>query len=94
MVSIAFHTCGTDCPAYGTTKGGVNACFFGYTGRSFQGAVVNGQACIHTVDRKLLRSLKGKLKLTEAKLEDVQIHRSDLRELVRDLEVVLSMKGT
>lgn len=91
--SVPFHTCGTECPAYGETKAGRAACFFGHSGRAFKGSVASGQACIHTVDRKLLRNLRGALRRAEDKLEKTHWHRDDLRELVKTLEVVLSHKG-
>ncbi len=94
MTGVPFHTCGAECPAYGKTKSKDTACFFGYTGRGvFRGRVVSDQACINTVDRKLLKSLRAKLNRVETKIKDAQIHRNDLRELVATLEIVLSHKG-
>jgi hypothetical protein len=93
MSGIPFHTCGPECPAYGTSTGGNTACYFGYRGRSFQSQVTKGQTCIHIVDRRLLKKLRGRLKRAESKLEEISLNCHDLRELVAILEIVLERKG-
>jgi len=90
---VPFHTCGPDCPAFGTSRGGKTACYFGRQGRSWKGMVVAGEKCIHKVDRRLLKNLKVRLKRAEDKLVETRYNVSDLRELVSVLEVALSKKG-